>query len=62
MEACPACTHSMRDALLHCTDTACSWMRCGKCQCVINDDGTYCRGGSLWGNGDGYLKATDAKG
>ena len=57
MEACPACTHSMRDAKLHCSDTGCSWLTCGKCQCTIADDGTYCRGGNLWGNDAGYLKA-----
>lgn len=57
MTDCPACTHSMRDAKLHCTDTGCSWLTCGKCQCTIADDGTYCRGGSLWGNETGYLKA-----
>ena len=47
----------MRDAKLHCEDTGCSWMTCGKCQCTIADDGTYCRGGKLWGNDAGYLKA-----
>jgi hypothetical protein len=57
MEACPACTASMRDALLHCDSPDCIWLKCGKCQCTIDDDGVYCRGGKLWGNPDGYLKA-----
>lgn len=59
MNACPACTASMRDAKLHCTSTWCVWLTCGKCGCTIdNEAGTYCRGGNLWGNPDGYLKAT----
>lgn len=59
MDACPACTASMRDAVLHCTGPECVWLKCGKCHCVIdNETGTYWRGGTLWGNNDGYLKAS----
>gem|GEM_PF-3846825 len=57
MNACPACTASMRDAKLHCTSPSCVWLRCGKCGCrVDNDTGTY-YGPTIWGNPDGYIKA-----
>ena len=57
MNACPACTASMRDAKLHCQSQSCVWLTCGKCQCSIdNEAGTY-YGANVWGNADGYLKA-----
>lgn len=60
MEACPACTASMRDGLLHCDNPACDWWKCGKCRATINDDGTYWTA-NVWGNENGYIKAEDAK-
>jgi hypothetical protein len=58
LDACPACTASMRDARLHCTASACVWLKCGKCHTIIdNETGTYNRDGAIWGNEHGYLKA-----
>lgn len=58
MDACPACTASMRDAVLHCTSPGCIWLICGKCRSrVDNETGTY-YGATIWGNNDGYLKAS----
>jgi hypothetical protein len=56
MEACPACTASMRDGLLHCESQECIWLKCGKCGVTLGDDGSYF-GAGIWGNEDGYLKA-----
>jgi hypothetical protein len=57
MDACPACTASMRDARLHCTSPNCVWLTCGKCGAKVdNDQGTY-YGPTYWGNPDGYIKA-----
>ena len=57
MDACPACTASMRDANLHCTSPGCVWLICGKCRSRINNEnGTY-YGKTIWGNPSGYIKA-----
>lgn len=56
MDACPACTASMRDAGLHCDSQPCVWLKCGKCGCTIdNETGTYWTA-KIWGNSDGYIK------
>ena len=57
MDACPACTASMRDGKLHCTSPGCVWLVCGKCKSRINNEnGTY-YGARIWGNPNGYIKA-----
>lgn len=59
LEACPGCTASMRDGRLHCQNPDCIWLKCGKCGCTIDvETSTYNRGGTLWGNEHGYLKAS----
>lgn len=57
MEACPACTASMRDATLHCTSPGCIWLICGKCRLRVDNETGTCYGQTIWGNPDGYLKA-----
>lgn len=59
MDACPACTASMREGLLHCGCQDCIWLKCGKCGAIIDvETRTYFRGTNLWGNQDGYLRST----
>lgn len=62
MESCPACTASLvRNAKPHCESKTCGWVKCAKCKCVIEpDNAAYFRHGTIWGNANGYLKATDA--
>ena len=56
MESCPACTASMRDGDLHCTNQDCIWFKCGKCRAVIDVEyGTYWTP-TVWGNSEGYIK------
>jgi ferredoxin-like protein FixX len=57
MDACPACTASMRDGDLHCDNEDCLWMKCGRCKALIDmERGTYWTA-TVWGNQEGYLKA-----
>lgn len=60
MDPCPACTSSLRDGDLHCEQPDCLWFRCGKCKATIDvEHGTYWTA-TIWGNADGYIKASDA--
>ena len=62
MDSCPACTASLqRNVKAHCEDHDCGWMVCTRCKCIIDYlSRAYFRGGSLWGNEDGYIKTTEA--
>jgi hypothetical protein len=60
MDACPACTASLvRHGKIHCTSPTCVWVKCTTCGVSIDSNtAAYYRGGTLWGNPEGYLKAS----
>lgn len=60
MVSCPACTASLtQHGKPHCTSQGCVWVKCTKCTCTIDTEvEAYFRGTTLWGNPDGYIKAT----
>lgn len=61
MDACPACTASLRrNGKVHCASRTCVWITCTSCHVTIDSNTeAYYRAGSIWGNPDRYLKAKE---